>query len=375
MRLGRRLTPGGATYAGVLAKSTRVTDLVQLLSPEGERIDHPDHPLEITGEEVRGLFRDMTLTRRLDTEAVALQRQGELGLWAPLLGQEAAQIGTARALAPKDFVFPSYREHGIAYCRGVAVADLLKIWRGTAHGGWNPHEVRMAGYSIVIGTQALQAVGYAMGIQRDGAAEAVLACFGDGATSQGDVNEAFVWAGAQNAPVVFLCQNNQWAISAPLETQARVPLYRRASGYGFPGVRVDGNDVLACLAVARTALQRARDGEGPTLIEAFTYRMSAHTTSDDPTRYRSSAELDAWRTKDPIERVRAYLIKNDLVDEDFFASLKDESEDLGRRMRTDCRELPDPEPLAMFENVYAGRHAQLEQEREDFGAYLATFAE
>ena len=352
-----------------------MTDLVQLLTPEGERLDHPDYPLELTGEEVRGLFRDMVLTRRLDSEAVALQRQGELGLWAPLLGQEAAQIGTARALQPKDFVFPSYREHGIAYCRGVSPADLLKIWRGTAHGGWDSHEVRMAGYSIVIGTQALQAVGYAMGVQRDDAAEAVLACFGDGATSQGDVNEAFVWAGAQNAPVVFLCQNNQWAISAPLVTQARVPLYRRAHGFGFPGVRVDGNDVFACLAVAREAFGRARRGEGPTLIEAFTYRMSAHTTSDDPTRYRSGSELDAWRLKDPIERVRAYLTKSDLGDEEFFASVDAEAEELGRRIRVECRELPDPEPTEMFEHVYAGRHAQLEEECATFSAYLETFAD
>jgi pyruvate dehydrogenase E1 component alpha subunit len=348
---------------------------VQLLSPKGKRVDHPDYPLEITDGQVRDLFRDMTLTRRIDIEAVALQRQGELGLWAPLLGQEAAQVGTAHGLEPQDYVFPSYREHGIAFCRGVAIADLLKMWRGTVHGGWDARDVRMHGYTIVIGTQVLQAVGYAMGVQRDGASEAVLTCFGDGATSQGDVNEAFVWAGAQNAPVVFLCQNNQWAISAPLETQARVPLYRRASGYGFPGVRVDGNDVLACLAVARTALNRARQGEGPTLIEAFTYRMSAHTTSDDPTRYRSSAELDEWRRKDPIERVRVYLTANDLADEAFFTDLDAEAEELGRRVRADCRALPDPEPLAMFEHVYAGRHPQLDEERAAFGAYLESFAD
>jgi pyruvate dehydrogenase E1 component alpha subunit len=359
----------------VLAKSARVTDLVQLLTPEGERLDHPDYPLELTAEQVRGLFRDMVLTRRLDTEAVALQRQGELGLWAPLLGQEAAQIGTAHALAPEDFVFPSYREHGIAFCRGVTPTDLLKLWRGTEHGGWDPHDLRMAGYSIVIGTQVLQAVGYAMGIQRDDASEAVLACFGDGATSQGDVSEAFVWAGAQNAPVVFLCQNNQWAISAPPETQARVPLYRRASGFGFPGVRVDGNDVLACLAVARTALERARRGEGPTLIEAYTYRMSAHTTSDDPTRYRSSAELDAWRMKDPIERVRAYLAKNELAGDDFFDAVDAEAGRLGRQVRLDCRALPDPRPEAMFQHVYAGWHAQLAEECEAFSAYLDGFAD
>src|SRR3569833_2288910 len=244
----------------------RVTERVQLLSPEGERLDDPDHPLDLTGEQVQGLFRDMTLARRLDTEAMALQRQGELALWAPLLGQEAAQIGAVRALEPEDYIFPSYREHAIAMCRGVSVSELLKLWRGTERGGWNAEKVRMACYAFVLGTQTLRAVGYAMGVQRDGAAEAVLAGFGDGSPSQGDVNEAFVWAGAQNAPVVFLCQNNQWAISAPLETQTRVPLSRRASGFGFPGVRVDGNDVFACLAVTRAALARAHRGEGPTLI-------------------------------------------------------------------------------------------------------------
>jgi 2-oxoisovalerate dehydrogenase E1 component alpha subunit len=352
-----------------------VTELVQLLSPEGERLEHPDYPLEITGEQVQGLFRDMSLARRLDTEAMALQRQGELGLWAPLLGQEAAQVGAARALAPEDYVFPSYREHAIALARGITVPDLLKIWRGTEHGGWDADEVRMAGYAIVLGVQTLHAVGYAMGIQRDGAAEAVLACFGDGASSQGDVNEAFVWAGAQNAPVVFFCQNNQFAISAPAETQSRVPLYRRASGFGFPGVRVDGNDVLACLAVTRAALDRARGGEGPMMIEAFTYRMGAHTSSDDPTRYRESAELELWRMKDPIERVRAYLTKNELADDAFFEAVDAEADALGRQVRTDCRALPDPRPEAIYEHVYAGVHAQLDEECAVFASYLETFSD
>nr|WP_285632664.1 pyruvate dehydrogenase (acetyl-transferring) E1 component subunit alpha [Actinoallomurus iriomotensis] len=359
---------------GGLAKSAAVTELVQLLTPEGERLDHPDYPLDLTAGQIQELFRDMVLARRLDTEAMALQRQGELGLWVPLLGQEAAQVGAARALVSADYVFPSYREHAIAMVRGVTVAELLKNWRGVDHGGWDAEKVRMALYAIVIGAQTLHAVGYAMGVQRDGAEEAVLACFGDGASSQGDVNEAFVWAGAQNAPVVFFCQNNQWAISARLETQTRVPLYRRGFGYGFPGVRVDGNDVFASLAVTRTALERARAGEGPTLIEAFTYRMSAHTSSDDPTRYRTGAELEAWRLKDPIERVRAYLSRNGLADADFFASVDADAEALGRQVREDCRALPDPEPQAIFEHVYAGEHEQLAEERAAYHAYLDGFA-
>jgi pyruvate dehydrogenase E1 component alpha subunit len=198
--------------------------------------------------------------------------------------------------------FPTYREHGVAWCRGLDPMKLFELFRGVSHGGWDPAEHNFHMYPIVIGAQALHATGYAMGIQRDGLVgedgEAVIVYFGDGATSQGDVNEAFVFASVFNAPVVFFCQNNQWAISEPLERQSRVPLYQRASGFGFPGVRVDGNDVFACLAVTRKAMQAAREGQGPTFIEAFTYRMGAHTTTDDPTRYRLAAELEAWKLKD-----------------------------------------------------------------------------
>ena len=176
------------------------------------------------------------------------------------------------------------------------------------HGGWDPNEKNFHLYTIVIGAQTLHATGYAMGMQKDGAESAVIAYFGDGATSQGDVNEAFIYASVFNAPVVFFCQNNQWAISEPIEKQTRIPLYQRAMGFGFPGIRVDGNDVLAVLAVTKAALQNAREGNGPTLVEAYTYRMGAHTTSDDPTRYRLTDELESWKLKDPIERVKAYLV-------------------------------------------------------------------
>ena len=230
----------------------------------------------------------------------------------------------------------------------------------------------------MIGSQTLHATGYAMGIQRDGAVgedgEAVIAYFGDGATSQGDVNEAFIWASVSNAPIVFFCQNNQWAISEPLERQSRIPLYRRAHGFGFPGVRVDGNDVLACLAVTRKALQAAREGQGPTMIEAFTYRMGAHTTTDDPTRYRLAAELETWKLKDPIERVKAYLVRNVAADERFFSDLDAEADEVGAGIRKACREMPDPEPLTIFENVYAEPNPLLESERDQFAAYLDSFA-
>ena len=350
---------------------------IQLLTPEGERIEHPGYPLEVSAGEIRDLYRDLVLVRRIDFEAIALQRQGELGIWASLLGQEAAQVGSARALEPRDMAFPTYREHGVAWCRGLDPMKLLELFRGVSHGGWDPKAHNFHLYTIVIGSQTLHATGYAMGIQRDGAVgedgEAVIAYFGDGATSQGDVNEAFIWASVANAPIVFFCQNNQWAISEPLERQSRVPLYQRAYGFGFPGVRVDGNDVLACLAVTRKAMQAAREGQGPTLIEAFTYRMGAHTTTDDPTRYRLAAELEAWKLKDPIERVKAYLIRSELADREFFERVDAEASELGTRIRRSCLEMPDPEPSAMFENIYAEPNALIDAEREQFAAYLDSF--
>ena len=354
------------------------TETIQLLTPEGERVEHPDYPLELTADDVKDLYRDLVLVRRIDTEAIALQRQGELGIWASLLGQEAAQVGSGRALGPRDMAFPTYREHGVAWCRGLDPSRLLELFRGVSHGGWDPAAHQFHLYTIVIGAQTLHATGYAMGIQRDGAVgedgEAVIVYFGDGATSQGDVNEAFIWASVFNAPVVFFCQNNQWAISEPLERQSRIPLYQRASGFGFPGVRVDGNDVFACLAVTRKAMQAARDGQGPVLIEAFTYRMGAHTTTDDPTRYRLASELEAWKLKDPIERVKAYLVRTGAADAAFLEGVDAEADELGGRVRQACLEMPDPRPLAIFENVYAGPNALLDAEREQYAAYLDSFA-
>ncbi|MGN6243948.1 MAG: pyruvate dehydrogenase (acetyl-transferring) E1 component subunit alpha [Motilibacteraceae bacterium] len=348
-------------------------DLVQLLTPEGERVEHPDYPLEITPDEVRGLYRDLVLVRRVDTEATALQRQGELGIWASLLGQEAAQVGSGRALAPDDYAFPTYREHGVAWCRGVDPLNLLGLFRGVNHGGWDPDEKNFHLYTIVIGAQTLHATGYAMGLQKDGVEAATIAYFGDGATSQGDVNEAFTFASVFNAPVVFFCQNNQWAISEPLERQSRIPLYQRASGFGFPGVRVDGNDVLAVLAVTRAALARAREGSGPTLVEAYTYRMGAHTTSDDPTRYRIASEVEQWKLKDPIERVKAYLVRGGHADQGFLDSVEAEADELAAHVRQGCLAMPDPEPLSMFDHVYADPHPLVAEERAQFADYLSSF--
>ncbi len=359
-------------------------ELVQLLTPEGERVANPEYDdliADVTDDDVRGFYRDLVLARRVDTEAVALQRHGELGLWASLLGQEAAQVGSGRAMRPQDHVFPTYREHGVAWCRGVDPGVLLGLFRGVDQGSWDPHEHNFHLYTIVVGAQTLHATGYAMGIQRDGAVgtgdpdrdTAVIAYFGDGATSQGDVNEAFIWAAVTNAPVVFFCQNNQWAISEPLERQTRIPLYKRAAGFGFPGARVDGNDVLACLAVTRAALQRAREGEGPTLVEAYTYRMGAHTTSDDPTRYRLNDDLEHWKLKDPIARVDAYLKRNGLAGDDFFGAVNTEADEIAAHLREGCVSMPDPKVLDMFDNVYADPSPELDQQKAALADYLASF--
>ncbi|MEV0602471.1 pyruvate dehydrogenase (acetyl-transferring) E1 component subunit alpha [Streptomyces sp. NPDC050315] len=348
---------------------------VQLLTPEGERVEHPEYAIDLSADELRGLYRDMVLTRKFDAEATTLQRQGELGLWPSLLGQEAAQIGSGRALRDDDYVFPTYREHGVAWCRGVDPTNLLGMFRGVNHGGWDPNSNNFHLYTIVIGSQTLHATGYAMGVQKDGADSAVIAYFGDGASSQGDVAESFTFAAVYNAPVVFFCQNNQWAISEPTEKQTRVPLFQRARGYGFPGVRVDGNDVLAVLAVTKAALDRARTGQGPMLVEAYTYRMGAHTTSDDPTRYRGNDELVAWEAKDPILRLRRYLEAEGMADEAFFASVEKEDEALGKRVRDAVRTMPNPDDMAMFEHVYADGHALVDEERAQFAAYQAAFAE
>jgi pyruvate dehydrogenase E1 component alpha subunit len=270
--------------------------------------------------------------------------------------------------------FPSYREHGVAWCRGVDPLDLLGLWRGSSPGGFDPHRHNFAPYTIVIGAQTLHAVGYAMGVVRDGAVgtgdperdTAVLVFLGDGAMSQGDVSEAFVWAAAQNLPVVFFCQNNQWAISAPVEVQTRAPLYRRSAGFGFPGLRVDGNDVLACLAVTRSALDRARAGQGPTLIEAFTYRMNPHTTSDNAGRYRSDHEVESWQRRDPIDRVRRYLERAGGFDQHFFVETAEDSEKLAERLRTGGRALPDATAASIFDHTYNDMPSELAAQRAEF---------
>jgi 2-oxoisovalerate dehydrogenase E1 component alpha subunit len=347
---------------------------VQLLDEHGVRIASPDFdPLvaHLTRDDLRGLYQDMVVVRRLDAEATALQRQGELALWPPLLGQEAAQIGSGRALRADDFVFSSYREHAVAYTRGVELVDLLRVWRGVTASGWDPFTINMATPQVIIGAQTLHATGYAMGIRNDAADSAAITYFGDGAMSEGDVSEAMVFAASFRAPVVFFCQNNQWAISEPVRLQSPVDLADRAGGFGIPALRVDGNDVLAVYAATRAALARARAGDGPTFIEAVTYRMGPHTTADDPTRYRDAAELDAWRTRDPITRLADHLRAEGALDAAADERVADAA---AAELRAGCLGIADPEPLSVFDHVYAEPHPVLERQRADYARYLDGFA-
>ena len=328
---------------------------------------------DVGPEQLLDLYRDLVVVRRIDTEATALQRQGQIGLWAPLLGQEAAQVGSARALDAADYAFPSYREHAVAYCRGADPADFLRQWRGSAPSSWIPSAINTAVPAIVVGAQALHAAGYALGVKLDGGGSAVIGYFGDGATSQGDVAEAFTFAAAWHVPVVFFCQNNQWAISEPVRVQSQVPLSQRGLGFGIPGIQVDGNDVLAVLSATRFALAQARAGGGPTLIEAVTYRMGPHTTSDDPKRYRDPAELDEWRAKDPIERVRLLLEREGLLDEDQAATVARVADQVAATLREGCISTPDPLPESLFDHVYAAPHPLIVEQRAALADHLASF--
>jgi pyruvate dehydrogenase E1 component alpha subunit len=282
-------------------------------------------------------------------------------------------VGSARALRPDDFAFTSYREHGVAYCRGVDPVHMLRMWRGSGLSGWDPAAHNLATPAIVVGAQALHATGYALGVTLDHASSAVLSYFGDGATSEGDVSEALGFAASYMVPVVFFCQNNQWAISEPVRLQSHASIAQRAQGFGIPGIQVDGNDVLAVLAATRLALARAYAGQGPTLIEAVTYRMGPHTTSDDPTRYRSHAEEEEWRAKDPLVRLRALLHNEGLADDEFEQDVSVAGGDVATALRTGVLDMPNPEPAALFEHVYADPHPLIDAERDAYLAYLAEY--
>jgi pyruvate dehydrogenase E1 component alpha subunit len=367
---------------------TNQVPILQLLSPEGDYAVPKEHAhigklvSQLSEDELKRMYRDMAVIRRFDIEAIALQRQGQLGLWVPAIGQEGAQVGSGYGVGRNDHIFPSYREHGVAITHGVELISILKMMRGVNHGGWNPEETRFHLYAIVLGSQVLHAVGYAMGVDFDGLVAsgdperdlAVISYFGDGASAEGDVSEALLFAAVSKAPIVFFIQNNHWAISASVESATAAPLYLRGEGFGVPGLRVDGNDVLACYAITKHLMDEARSGNGPSLIEAFTYRIGAHTTSDDPTKYRSDAEVEMWKARDPIARFEVFLRRQG-IQQDFFDAVVAEGDVVAERIRAETFALPRPPMDNIFNHVYSAEHPLIAEQRAWLTAYEQSMGE
>lgn len=381
--------------------SGNIPEFIQLMDKDGHLKEHPLMSAwvkDVGPEELRDMYRQMAVVRRFDTEATALQRQGQLSLWVPSRGQEAAQIGSVRGLAPNDYIFPSYREHAVAYARGIDLRELMTLFRSTSTHMWDAKAHNMHPYTLVLAAQTLHAVGYAMGLNLDQKLEAetgqkqtgqgqatdpahgevkpaVAVYFGDGSSTEGEAHESMVFAASYNAPVLFFVQNNQWAISVPFRTQSRVPIATRAAGYGFEGLRVDGNDVLAVLAATRYAMDKIRKGEGPVLIEAETYRLGAHTTADDPTKYRTGEEEAERAAYDPLLRLEAYLRTQHLADDAFFTAVAEEGNELAASVRDAVLAAEAPDFETFFDLAYAEPHAQVEAERTFYRDYNAGFEE
>ncbi len=378
-----------------------VPERIQIMDENGAVHEHSTfsgYIKDVGAETLREAYRLMYTTRRFDDEATALQRQGQLALWVPSRGQEAAQIGSALAYAPNDYVFPSYREHAVALARGVDFRDLITIFRGSTTHGWDMKAHNFHTYTKVLAAQTLHAVGYAMGLNFDADIEAetgthptgqgqatdpaqdkqkpaVAVYFGDGSSSEGDAHESMVFAASYNAPVLFFIQNNRWAISVPFDVQSRVPISTRAAGYGFEGLRVDGNDVLAVLAVTRYAMEKIRVGEGPVLIEAETYRLGPHTTADDPTKYRTEADLEGPRRRDPMVRLEKYLREQGYADDAFFAEVAEAAQRVASGVREAVLSLEAADFERFFDRVYVQDHQQVEDDREFYRTYNAGFEE
>jgi pyruvate dehydrogenase E1 component alpha subunit len=342
-------------------------DARQILAADGTVVDEEARSaLDLKDEDLRALYRFMVISRKVDLESTALQRQGQLAVYPPLLGQEAAQVGSAYALRDEDFVFPSYREMAVAVVRGIDLVTYMHFHRGTWHGGIrNPIEKRFGMFSVPVSSQILHAVGWAMGAKLDRKNACAIVYFGDGATSQGDFHEGCNYAAVFGAPVVFFCQNNHWAISVPLAKQTAAPIWKKAEGYGFPGIRVDGNDVLAVYAVTREAAERARAEGVPTLIEAVTYRRGPHSTADDATRYQPKEEIEAWERLDPIERYRAFLEAEDLIDEAFLAQAETDGKQVAKEIREGIVDAAPRPPEELFEWTYSDVPPHLARQRDE----------
>src|SRR5499427_3790188 len=324
---------------------------------------------KLADHELKSLYRSMLLGRRLDERMVRLQRQGRIGTFAPTKGQEAAQLGSIFTLRPTDWMVPSFRETGAMIWRGWPIEKLLLFFAGHLEGGQPRPDQHDLPITIPVSTQLPHAVGLAYAAQYRQDDVVVMAYFGDGATSEGDFHEALNFAGVWHVPVVFVCQNNQWAISVPLKKQTHSrTIAQKALAYGLPGIQVDGNDVLAVYAAAREAVDRARQGQGPTLIECVTYRLGVHTTADDPTKYRSDAEVAMWEQKDPLTRFKAYLEKRNLLEPGIDEGI---DEEIARGVAA-FEATAAADPLGMFDHAYAELPSDVAAERADLEARLRS---
>lgn len=332
----------------------------RLIDPSGTLDREAARDLDLKEEEFLDLYRLMALVRRADLESTALQRQGELAVYPPLIGQEAAQVGSAFALEASDFVFPSYRELGAAVVRGIDLVDYLHFYRGTWHGGtFDPLESRFGMVSVPIASQIPHAVGYALGCKLDGKKIVTMTYFGDGATSQGDFHEACNFASVFQVPVVLFCQNNQWAISVPVGSQTAGEISDKAAGYAMDGFKVDGNDVLATYLVTKRAVEQARSESVPCLIEAVTYRMGPHSTADDAGRYQPKEEIEHWRKLDPIDRYRRFLQAEGLLDESKEDSISQEADQLAANIREGIVGAAAPDADDLFRWVFSEKTPHL----------------
>lgn len=316
-------------------------------------------------------YRIMVLTRMADDKAVKLQRQGRLGAYPPTKGQEASQIGPALAMDKDDWTVWAFRELGNLIHRGVPLWRLYLYWMGNEEGSNYAEGQRITPSAVPVGSQVPHAVGIAYAAKYRGERSAVVCYFGDGATSEGDFHEGLNFAGVWKTPNLFVCQNNQWAISVPRSKQtAAKTLAQKALAYGFPGIQVDGNDVLAMYAASKEALDRARKGDGPTLIESYTYRMGDHTTSDDATRYRLEKDLAEWADRDPIKRFRIYLENKGLWSEDEERALQDELANVIEEAVKKAEAYPKPTLEDTFKFTYAQMTPDLQEQLEALRAEL-----
>ena len=345
---------------------------LQVLDQVGGRRDLPEYPVDLDARRQRDLHRAMVLACRVDRQALNLTKQGELAVFPSAQGQEATEVGAVWALSPADWFFPTYRDTEAIVARGVNPVEVLSQFRGTALCGFDPVVARVAAPATPIATQLLHAAGLAMAAKLREDPIVALAFCGDGATSEGDFHEGLNFASVFAAPCVFVIVNNQYAISVPLARQTHAPtLAHKAIGYGMPGVRVDGNDVLAVYGVVRAAVARARAGGGPTLVECVTYRTEPHTNSDDDSRYRSAEEVAAWVARDPVARFERYLARAGLLDDEGRAQVTRAADALAARVRDGVLALPDPVPEDLFDFAYVTPPLSLHRQRDQLRDELA----